>query len=769
MADDGYIAWYQARLWRLLPAIYRTLDAGDAPGAPGPLQELVDRIGAQTATLRRSIDRLWENQSIETCDDWVVPYIGDLLATRLVSCLDARAQRVDVAKTIYYRRRAGTLGLLEELASDIAGREARAVEFFRRLGRTRHQFDPAIGEVPTFEPGAQPGAAVIQALAGACSGTPAGGYADLRNPYAAANSAGAFDEFAHAADLRRGAQSSGWHNISHLGVFIWWLQSFSIQGATPVSNGADPPCFSFDPTGREIPLFAPTRRTSASFGEAWISPDEWSLPVPVRETLWASFPAELYPAAFSVGLGAGGTYAPQPASDVVVHPERGLYSYAAAPPEGDLLTAYHFGFSSMIGAGGFDERFVTTLAQPPLLAGVSTEAELTTALAAIAGDGTVEFLNSETYPGPAADLVLPAGAAVQLRALNGERPVLRWPGAGPNAWTITGDGGELILQGLWLQGADLVLAGRFDAVRLRLTTLDPGTAGPAGSLFGAAIDLTPLAPSTIWIEAEIKTLILERCVAGPIRTRNGGSVETLTASDSIIQSIPTHAVAAGAPIFDPADLATTWKLASDPTTAAIVAALPQSAKDALAAYAPGTAPDAALLAILTAALAGQDRAAMERAYPLALADLALGFSSGAASLQRCTLLGPAYVHQLSASECILDEVVTAEDTQHGCVRFCAYATGSVVHAPYRSVAIPPRGPVFRSRRFGDPDYARLYRLADAAILSPGVGDSILGGAQNGAEMGAFCLEAVTLKKRGLAIKFEEYAPLGVYPVWIDAD
>src|SRR5207344_3122278 len=64
---------------------------------------------------------------------------------RLVSCLDARAQRVDVAKTIYYRRRSGTLGVLEELAADIAGRDARAVEFFRRLGRTRHQFDPPIG------------------------------------------------------------------------------------------------------------------------------------------------------------------------------------------------------------------------------------------------------------------------------------------------------------------------------------------------------------------------------------------------------------------------------------------------------------------------------------------------------------------------------------------------------------------------------------------------------------------------------------------------
>ena len=142
MVDDGYVAWHQAKLWKLLPAVYRTLDQ---PPEAGPLFEIVDRIGGEFATLRRGIDRLWANQSIETCDDWVISYIGDLLATRLVSCLDARAQRVDVAKTIYYRRRSGTLGLLEELAADIAGRDARAVEFFRRLGRTRHRFDPPIG------------------------------------------------------------------------------------------------------------------------------------------------------------------------------------------------------------------------------------------------------------------------------------------------------------------------------------------------------------------------------------------------------------------------------------------------------------------------------------------------------------------------------------------------------------------------------------------------------------------------------------------------
>src|SRR5512134_3988508 len=141
---DHYEVYYADKLWALLPAIYRTLDS-EVLDRSGPLHELVKRIGAQAAILRRSIDRMWDDQSIETCDDWVIPYLADLLATNLVASLDARGQRLDVAKTIYYRRRTGTLAILEEIAADITGWEARAVEFFRRMGRSRHNFDPAIG------------------------------------------------------------------------------------------------------------------------------------------------------------------------------------------------------------------------------------------------------------------------------------------------------------------------------------------------------------------------------------------------------------------------------------------------------------------------------------------------------------------------------------------------------------------------------------------------------------------------------------------------
>jgi len=80
---DHYEAYYANKLWNLLPAVYRALDT-DQFETFGPLREMVNRIGAQAAILRRSLDRAWQDQSIETCDDWVIPYIGDLLATNLV-------------------------------------------------------------------------------------------------------------------------------------------------------------------------------------------------------------------------------------------------------------------------------------------------------------------------------------------------------------------------------------------------------------------------------------------------------------------------------------------------------------------------------------------------------------------------------------------------------------------------------------------------------------------------------------------------------------
>src|SRR5258708_18015178 len=111
-APDHYDFYYADKLWNLLPTIYRAEDT-DQFGANGPLREMVNRIGAQAAILRRGIDRMWEDQSIETCDDWIIPYIGDLIATNLVAALGARGQRLSAAPPVHFRRRQGTVSALK--------------------------------------------------------------------------------------------------------------------------------------------------------------------------------------------------------------------------------------------------------------------------------------------------------------------------------------------------------------------------------------------------------------------------------------------------------------------------------------------------------------------------------------------------------------------------------------------------------------------------------------------------------------------------------
>ncbi len=68
-----------------------------------------------------------------------MPYIGDLLGVRgLLPIEDAPfSQRGLVANTIAYRRAKGTAAVLEQLARDVTGWGARAVEYFDRLATTR--------------------------------------------------------------------------------------------------------------------------------------------------------------------------------------------------------------------------------------------------------------------------------------------------------------------------------------------------------------------------------------------------------------------------------------------------------------------------------------------------------------------------------------------------------------------------------------------------------------------------------------------------------
>jgi Phage tail protein (Tail_P2_I) len=851
---DNYAIYYADKLWNLLPAVYRAQDT-DQFGSNGPLREVVNRIGAQVANVRRNIDRMWEDQSIETCDDWAIPYLSALLGANLVSGLDARAQRIDVAKTIYYRRRKGTVAILEEIASAITGWDAKVVEFFRRMGRTRHGLDPAIGPSPLGDDD-ETRLQVAEGLVGPITRTAIGGFADLRDVYGASKAGTAFDEYFHTADMRKPLGSTGWYNIPRLGVFLWRLKSYGVGPVTPVPVLGCPGWYTFDPTGRDIPLFAAGRGNDGNaFGDNWVSPAEAQLPTPISQQLLdtnapvqpvptpAQMDAEdaaywrrrtqsgadqrvnLYPDDLSVtAVTDPPAGAPIPSNQLRIRPERGRFLQGGSPPPATApVVAYHYGFPSDIGAGPYDRRIDTlAIGTPAPAVAVSGGGSALAASGSIPSAGALTIQDSLTYSGAAN--VGPLQGALTLQSENQQRPLIRLGGAG---WSIEGVAGtSLVLDGLFVSGGDVVLRGAFDAVALSCCTLDPGTASqtfgsatgsPPAALFGTAGDGVNLAPTRLWIEANVKSLLADRCVLAALGTRNGGLVETVKITNSTLQAIPTSGdgVLAAADVKDPA-LQTRLFDATNPLSLdrvanallamapGIVAALglvgsppqlpqPTVSPQLLAAlnqivsgpsiYDPasfaGIPLSDATLALLSAgsppasALA-LNRALLADAFPRELADCALAFSYGMISLSRCTVLGRIAVHRIDASECILWDLAGVDDAQAGCVRFSAWADGSILPRKFESVRVRQRQPLFTTVDFGRPSYCQLGPLVDDAILpdtgstSPAPPNTISGGAVDGSEMGAFARDKNPIKEQGLIVKYQEYMPAGLAPVIIHA-
>ena len=117
--------------------------------------------------------------------------------------------------------------------------------------------------------------------------------------------------------------------------------------------------------------------------------------------------------------------------------------------------------------------------------------------------------------------------------------------ASGSQWVFTGERrGTLRLEGLLLSGADIVLRGGLDRVELSCCTLDPGTSGSLRTpptTWDVSVDGRDLVPVTVWVEGQVRCLVIDRCVTGPIRTRTGGLIEALTASNSVLQGLPNGA------------------------------------------------------------------------------------------------------------------------------------------------------------------------------------------------------------------------------------
>src|SRR5947209_10901907 len=214
---------YAQRLYARVPAHYRVYDAELGQ----PLLALLRVVGEQVSNVRQDLDALWDNFFIETCDDWVVLYIGALLGTNLLARPVGQSNRLDVRNTVRWRRNKGTPAMLQELATAISLWPTDLAEFFKALGWSQNLNHLRLDHPLT---------------------------PDLRDPYKLSLLGHAADPFAHAADFKPGRSldqarvtptslgigraawgTPGRYQIKNLGFFVRRLQTFALKGVTPAA------------------------------------------------------------------------------------------------------------------------------------------------------------------------------------------------------------------------------------------------------------------------------------------------------------------------------------------------------------------------------------------------------------------------------------------------------------------------------------------------------------------------------------------------------
>ncbi len=219
-----------SKLYELLPAIYRIRDAEQGE----PLKALLSVMASQIHLVEEDIDQLYENWFIETCQEWLVPYIGDLLGVRPLPGTgdDVFSRRAYVANTLAYRRRKGTLAVLEELARNVTGWPAKAVEYFELLATSQHLNHLRLHRAASIQIGSNGARSNLERLGGP------------------------FETAAHTADVRRIESHRGMYNLPNIGLHLWRLAAYHlVRGDARAASDAPSGCWRFHPMGYDAPLF----------------------------------------------------------------------------------------------------------------------------------------------------------------------------------------------------------------------------------------------------------------------------------------------------------------------------------------------------------------------------------------------------------------------------------------------------------------------------------------------------------------------------------
>lgn len=222
------------RLYKLLPAIYQIRDAVEGE----PLRSLLALIEQELLTIEGDITDLYDNWFIETCAEWAVPYIGDLLDVEKLYTDDnshvygQQERRAYVANTLAYRRRKGTTAMLEQLTQDVTGWRARAVEFARLVGTTQN-LNHIRSNSTTF---------------------------NLRTNNSLQQTGTPFEQqAAYTAEIRP-IRRGGRYSVVNIGLFVWRLYSYPIEHSKAravLGPGSEitGQYYTFNPLGNDAPLF----------------------------------------------------------------------------------------------------------------------------------------------------------------------------------------------------------------------------------------------------------------------------------------------------------------------------------------------------------------------------------------------------------------------------------------------------------------------------------------------------------------------------------
>jgi hypothetical protein len=260
------------QLYKLLPAVHQTRDGEQGE----PLRQLLGLIGEQIQLVQDDIGGLYDNWFIETCDNWVVPYLGDLVGFQQVESAGAPADpasprgqllnrflfpRREIANLVHRRRRKGTLSVLEDVARDVTGWSALAVEFGRLVQFTQHSRFPR---------------------------PDVGGTLDARLPALGSRLNTPFDLTAHVVDVgsMRSLPGVGWSHPYKVGLFVWRRDALALTFTRPSrlcthGNDANLQVFTLNRLGRRQMLYVRQRPDLDEFAPA----AEGNVPMPLLRRL----------------------------------------------------------------------------------------------------------------------------------------------------------------------------------------------------------------------------------------------------------------------------------------------------------------------------------------------------------------------------------------------------------------------------------------------------------------------------------------------------